>query len=113
MSVTKPSNDMLTSGVVSDGNADRTLVLGDASAYVRMTRATANTVTVPPNASVAFPLLTRIDGIQAGAGQTTITPGSGVTINGTPGLKTRAQFSGWSLIKVGTDEWDLLGDLSA
>ena len=45
-----------------------------------MDNAAANTLTVPPNSSVAFPVGTSIPIRQAGAGQTTIVAGSGVAI---------------------------------
>ena len=38
-----------------------TLVLADAFKLVAMNNAAANTLTVPPNSSVAFPIGTRID----------------------------------------------------
>jgi hypothetical protein len=91
-----------------------TLVLGDAGKFVAMNVAGANTLTVPPNSSVAFPINTRIDLGQYGAGQVTITPGSGVTIRSADSkLKTNKQYSGGTLIKIGTDEWWAFGDLVA
>jgi hypothetical protein len=57
-----------------------TLVLTDAGKIIIMNKATANTLTVPPNSSVAIPINSRIDLIQYGAGQTTIAAGAGVTI---------------------------------
>jgi hypothetical protein len=80
---------------------------------VERNNASANTVTVPPNADVAFPLLTEIHILQSGAGQTTIAAGSGVTVNATPGLKLRAQWSAATLIKRDTNTWVAVGDLSA
>ena len=99
--------------IITDGNANRTLALTDVDGYIRMTNAGANTLTVPANVTVAIPIGSLVQGIQAGAGQTTLTPAGGVTINGTPGLKMRAQFSPWALKKVGTNEWDAIGDLAA
>ena len=99
--------------------ASHTLTLADASTIsnsspiVEMNVATANTLTVPPNNSVEFVIGSKIDVVQIGAGQTTITPGSGVTIYGTPGLKFRAQESGVTLIKRAVNTWRALGDLSA
>lgn len=96
-----------------------TLTLDDASTIsnsspiVEMNVATANTLTIPPNSSVGFVIGSKIDVVQIGTGQTTITPGSGVTIYGTPGLKLRAQYSGVTLIKKAIDTWYALGDLSA
>lgn len=90
-----------------------TLVLADASKYVRLNNAAAITMTVPPNSSVAFPTGTQIVLRQVGAGQVTVAAGAGVTVNTSQTLKLRAQHSTASLIKVGTDEWDLAGDLEA
>lgn len=90
-----------------------TLVLADAGKLVEVANASANTLTVPPNSSVAFPVGTIIDVLQTGAGQTTLTAGAGVTINTAIGLKLRAQWSPASLIKRATDTWVALGDLSA
>jgi hypothetical protein len=89
-----------------------TLVLADKGKLVEVSNASANTLTVPTNASVAFPIGAQINILQTGAGQTTVA-GAGVTINGTPGLKLRAQWSSATLIKRATDTWVLVGDLSA
>jgi hypothetical protein len=51
--------------------------------------------------------------LQTGAGQVTVAGASGVTVNATPGLKFRAQWSGATLIKRATDSWVLVGDVSA
>jgi hypothetical protein len=93
--------------------ASYTLVLTDQSDIVEISNGSANTLTVPLNSSVAFPTGTVITVLQTGAGQTTITPTGGVTINGTPGLKLRAQWSSATLIKRATDTWVAIGDLSA
>lgn len=91
-----------------------TLVLADAGKIVEMNVAGANILTVPPNSSVAFPIGTIIGVDQLGAGQTTITPGSGVTIRSAGGLvKIKGQYSSVSLRKRATDEWVLVGDLVA
>jgi hypothetical protein len=37
----------------------------------------------------------------------------GVTVNGTPGLKLRTQYSTATLIQTATDNWLLAGDISA
>lgn len=90
-----------------------TLVLGDAGKLVEMSNASALTLTVPANASVAFPIGTNITILQTGAGQVTLSPVSvDVTINGTPGLKLRAQWSSATLIKRGTNSWVAIGDLT-
>lgn len=100
--------------ITTDANANHDLILTDAAplAYLRMTNAGANTVTIPLNATIAFPVGAQISGIQAGAGATTIVATGGVTLNCAHTLVARAQYSAWSLIKVATDTWDLMGDLA-
>lgn len=93
--------------------ASYTLVLSDRNKIVEMGVGTANTLTVPPDSTVLFPTGTHITIIQTGSGQCTVTQGSGVTINATPGRKLRAQWSGATLIKRAADTWVLIGDLSA
>lgn len=111
------TNKTLTAPVAtaatSSQTASYTLVLADASKIVEVSNANANTLTVPTNASVAFPVGTQIVVLQTGAGQTTIAGASGVTVNGTPGLKLRAQWSIATLIKRGTDSWVVAGDVTA
>lgn len=93
--------------------ASYTLVLSDQSKIIEINNASANTLTIPPNSTAAFPIGTYILFIQTGAGQTTITPGAGVTINSTPGLKLRTQWSAATIIKRGTDTWVVSGDTIA
>jgi hypothetical protein len=93
--------------------ASYTTVLGDASKLVTMSNGSANTLTIPPNSSVAYPVGTKIDIAQIGAGQTTVAAGAGVTINSTPTLILRAQYSGATCIKTATDTWLLVGDLAS
>ena len=93
--------------------ASYTLVLADKNKIVEMNVATANDLTVPQNSSVAFPTGSQIQVLQTGAGKTRILAGAGVTVNGTPGLFLRAQWSGVTLLKRGTDSWVVMGDLTA
>lgn len=91
-----------------------TLLLSDAGKLIRMTSAAVNTVTVPNNATTAFPVNTEIAIAQYGTGQTSIAPAAGVTLNSEGGNRNiRAQFTAASLIKVATDEWLLVGALVA
>jgi hypothetical protein len=91
-----------------------TLVLTDDGKIVEMNNASANTLTVPPNSSVAFPVGSQILVLQTGAGQTTVAAGAGVTVNSKDGnLKLSAQWCAATLIKRATDSWVLAGDLTA
>lgn len=89
-----------------------TLALSDRDKIVELSNAAAITLTVPTNATVAFPVGSSITLLQTGAGQVTI-GGAGVTINGTPGLKLRTQWASATLIKRATDTWVAIGDLAA
>jgi hypothetical protein len=101
-------------GVVTNRQtASYTLALTDINDLVEMNVATANNLTVPLNSSVAFPIGTKIDIAQYGAGQTTVVATSGVTVRSAGGaLKLAVQYSGASLVKIGTDEWYLFGDIT-
>ena len=90
-----------------------TLVLTDQGGLVTTSNASANTLTVPPNSSVAFATGTTLIVAALGAGQTTLTAGVGVTVVSTPGLKLRAQYSAATLVKTATNTWLAIGDLSA
>jgi hypothetical protein len=91
-----------------------TAVLGDDGDLVTLDNAAAITFTVPPNSSVAFGIGTQINVMQLGAGQVTITPGAGVTIRSSNSrLKTTAQYSVATCVKIATDTWVAVGSLSA
>jgi hypothetical protein len=90
-----------------------TLELTDLAKLVTMDNGSAMTLTVPANSSVSFQIGDRIDILRKGAGELTITFGGGVSVNGTPGLKLRAQWSAATLVKLDTDTWVALGDLKA
>jgi hypothetical protein len=91
----------------------RTLSPSDLGKYLRFTNGSAVALTVPANATTALPIGQSISGVQAGAGQVTITAAGGVTINAAGAkVATAAQFAAFTLTKVGINEWDLAGDLA-
>jgi hypothetical protein len=90
-----------------------TTVAADASKLLTLNNASAITLTIPPNSSVAYAVGTKIDLLQLGAGQVTVAGGSGVTVNATPTLKFRSQYSGASCIQYAADTWILAGDLAS
>ena len=89
------------------------VVLTDKDKLVEISNASANNLTVPLNSSVAYPIGSQINILQTGVGQTTVVATGGVTINATPGLKLRAQWSSATLIKRAENTWVLIGDLIA
>lgn len=93
--------------------ASYTLALSDAGKAVTMTVATANTVTVPPNSTAAFPVGTVVGVEQLGAGTTTVAAGAGVTLRSRGNLLSLAgQYAVVSLRKLAADEWIVTGDLA-
>lgn len=91
-----------------------TLVLADAHKLVTLSNASAITCTVPPNSSVAFETGDQVNLLQLGAGQVTIAAGSGVTIRSEGSkLKLKGQYAIATLVKIASDEWVALGNLSA
>jgi hypothetical protein len=91
-----------------------TLAATDAGDLVTLTNASAITLTVPTNASVPFAIGTQITITRAGSGSLTVVGDTGVTVNSADGyLKLRTQWSSGTLIKVNTNSWILIGDISA
>jgi len=89
-----------------------TLVIGDEYLEgVRMTNTATNTLTIPPNADVAFPVgSTKVLITQGGTGSTIITGGAGVTITLPDDVSTAIgkQYSSRVIQKTGTDTWLLI-----
>ncbi len=104
----------LADATIDEKSASYTLALTDKNKFIKMSvTSTANTVTVPTNASVAFPVGSQIHIIQYGTGKTQVIPSGTVTIYATPGAYLRAQYSSATLLKCDTNIWMLMGDLSA
>jgi hypothetical protein len=95
-----------------------TFVLTDNGKLVTASNASAQTYSIPTNASVAYPTGTQINIIQIGAGQVTINAvTSGTTTISSTGAtatapKLRAQYSSATLIKASTDLWYVVGDIA-
>jgi hypothetical protein len=91
--------------------ASYTLVANDNGKLIEMNVASANTLTI--NASL-FSAGNQILISQYGAGQTTITAGSGVTLRSSGGkLKTSAQYALVTIIAISSTEFYVAGDLTA
>ena len=101
--------------VVADGTASRTLALADKGAIIEMTSASANTVTIPIEASVDFAIGALVNVTQAGAGTTTIAAAAGVTLNGVSAGSTDmdARWAGAALYKRAANAWVVQGAVGA
>jgi hypothetical protein len=100
---------------INQQTASYTAVLADAAKLVEISSSSATTFSIPTDASVNFPIGTQISILQTGTGQVTIaavTSGT-TTVNATPGLKLRAQWSAATLIKRAANVWVVTGDLAA
>jgi len=95
-----------------------TTVLNDNGQVVTMNNASANTLSIPTNASVAYPIGTQINVLQIGAGQTTIqavTSGTTTilsTATTAAAPKIRARYGMATCIKASTDLWYVVGDIA-
>jgi hypothetical protein len=91
-----------------------TAVLGDDGDLVTFDNTSAISFTIPPNSSVAFGIGTQINVMQLNTGQVTITAGAGVTLRSAGSrVKTNGQFAVATCVKIATDTWVLVGNLSA
>ena len=96
-----------------------TFVLADAdNKLVTASNASAQTYSIPTNANVAYAIGSQINIIAIGAGQVTInavTSGTTTILSngGTAASpKLRVQYSSATCIKVATDTWYVIGDIS-
>jgi hypothetical protein len=96
-----------------------TFALTDANnELITADNSSAQTYSIPTNASVAFPIGCQINIIQIGTGQVTINAvTSGTTTILSTGAtaaapKLRARYSSATCIKVATDTWYVIGDIS-
>ena len=93
-----------------------TTVLSDNGKLITLSNASAITATIPPNASVAYPVGAQLNFAQLGAGQVTISQGAGVTIVSTGSTasapKLRAQYSTATAVQTSADNWLVMGDIS-
>ena len=103
--------DVETTTINAQTGTPYTLALADRGQTVTMDNASANTVTIPTNASVAFAVGSVVTVIQKGAGVTTIAGATGVTVNGVSAGSgdMSAQWQGVAVMKIATDEWIVSG----
>lgn len=93
--------------------ASTTLDLTHTESLLRVNSSNAITITIPLNSSVAFAIGSCITITKIGAGDVTISPSTGVTLNSKDSARTiDGQFSAVTLYKVATDEWDMWGALA-
>jgi len=109
---TGPEGAWSTAQAISTKSENYTLDTADAGYLLKCTSGSSTQILIPTNAAEAFSIGQRVDVLQYGAGQVTVAPDTGVTLRATPTAKLRAQYSTASVVKIGTDEWLLVGDLA-
>ena len=104
-------------GVNAQTGTTYTFVASDGlNTMVTLSNASAIAVTIPTNATTAFPVGTVLNFAQTGAGQVTVSGASGVTVtsNGATAAspKTRVQYSSGSAIQTSANNWLVIGDIA-
>lgn len=93
-----------------------TPVLADQyQVLITRSNASASTLTIPLNSSVAFATGTVITVLNKGAGVVTISGAGGVTVTSggaTSASPTLAQYKSCALIKLATDSWYVVGAIA-
>ena len=93
-------------------------VIADAEKMITLNNAAAITITIPNNSSVAYPVGTKLNFLQLGAGQVTIaadtgSPSDSVDVDATLTLKLNGQYAAATAFKVTTTSWVVFGNLEA
>ena len=83
----------------------------DSLIEVSHTGGSAVSVTIPADSTLNFPIGTSIDVLQTNTGSVAIAGAGGVTVNATPGLTLRTQWSSATLLKRAANTWVVYGDL--
>lgn len=103
---------------ISQKTAAYTFVAGDLSTLVEISTTSGTAAqpvlfTIPSDSTYNFPVGATIDVLATNTGRVGITGEQGVTVNATPGLLLREQWSSATLLKRGANSWIAYGDLSA
>jgi hypothetical protein len=123
--VTPSSGVVFSDGTqTKEGVPSRTPIIQKTAAYtlgalterdslieVSHTGGSAVNVTIPADSTLNFPVGTSIDVLQTNTGSVAIAGAGGVTVNATPGLTLRTQWSSATLLKRAANTWVVYGDL--
>lgn len=111
---TLTSDQVPVAGVNTQTGTTYTFVAADAGKFVTFGASAATTATVPANSSVAYSTGTVINLVQLGAGQVTVSGASGVTVSAPDSAtKLAARYAAAQLLKTATNDWVLIGNVTA
>ena len=109
---------IITLGINAQTSTTYTVLAADAANLITANNSSAQTYSIPTNATTAFAIGTQINIIQIGTGQVTVQAAtSGTTTVLSTGAtaaapKTRARYSALTLVKAATDLWYVMGDIA-
>ena len=87
---------------------------GSTGSLMALNSTTAQSVIIPPNSSVAYPVNTVLSAVQLGTGKVTFVAGNGVTIYSAGNfLSIGSQYVAVTLMQLSANVWLLIGSLSA
>lgn len=107
-----------SNALLNEKSSNHTLELHDAGRTVVMNSSSANTVTIPLDSQVNFPIGSQMAFIQKGSGQTSFVGGTDGTTSVTihsknSNRKLSARYTQAILVKDAANAWILMGDLTA
>jgi len=109
---------IITLGINAQTGTTYTVLAADAANLITANNSSAQTYSIPTNATTAFAIGTQINIIQIGTGQVTVqaaTSGT-TTVLSTAATaaapRTRARYSAMTLVKAATDLWYVMGDIA-
>jgi hypothetical protein len=110
------SGGTLTAGAIYYGfnsnTGSYTLALSDQGKILPFSTSSTGTITIPLNASVAFPTGSFVNFVQAGTGPILITGASGVSVQSESSkLKLKGQYAVAGCVKTDVDTWVAFGNL--
>jgi len=117
--VIEDAEDTIEAAALASINAQTgtsySLTLDDRNAIVTMANASANTLTIEPTSTTAYPAGFTVEVVQLDDGVTTIQAGPGVTLNGViaGGGDLTAKYSVVKLRHVAADIWIVDGAIGA
>jgi hypothetical protein len=100
--------------VASTGTTFAPVVATHENVMVTMSNASAQTITLPSDATSNFAIGAETDYLWLGVGQPAFVAGGGATVNSEAGmLKIRARYTAITAKKIAANTWVLLGALAA
>ena len=93
--------------------SSKVFALSDANTFQRINSASAQTLQIPKNTTVNFPIGTRITLARQGAGVPTIQGATGVTlVSANSNVTISPQYGCATIIKISANVWFLFGDIA-